>query len=336
MRKIIALGIMLLFIGMTISSSTGLYVEKQTIKPICMGNILYVGGSGEGNYTNIQDAINDSSDGDTVYVYDDSSPYFENVVVNKSINLIGEDKNTTIIDGGGTGNVVKVTADCVYISAFTIRNSGVEWDKAGIKIFSNHNTVIGSNISSNNNNGIWLASSYDNNIKDNTISSNNEDGIFLQYSRNNTITSNLILNNKFDGIHLFDSSYNNNIKDNTVSLNNGHGIHIDWNSGNNIVNGNNIISNNCSIFVDGSSNIIIQNNFLNNEHDASFYIRALEFIFNRNRWRRNYWNESRVFPKPIFGKLWWPTDMPSSSFRESISWFQFDWHPAQEPYDIGV
>ena len=34
------------------------------------GNILFVGGSGAGNYTNIQDAINDSVDGDTIFVYD--------------------------------------------------------------------------------------------------------------------------------------------------------------------------------------------------------------------------------------------------------------------------
>jgi len=41
------------------------------------GSTLYVGGSGPNNYTSIQDAINDASDGDTIYVYDDSSPYHE-------------------------------------------------------------------------------------------------------------------------------------------------------------------------------------------------------------------------------------------------------------------
>ena len=39
------------------------------------GNTLYVGGSGPKNYSTIQEAINDASDGDTVFVYDDSSPY---------------------------------------------------------------------------------------------------------------------------------------------------------------------------------------------------------------------------------------------------------------------
>ena len=125
MRKIITLGIMLLFLGMTISSSTGLYLEKQSIKPFSSGNILYVGGNGTGNYSKIQDAINAAWYGDTVFVYDDSSPYYENVVVNKTINLIGEDRDTTVIDGNDSKSdkVVFVDASDVAISNFTIQNS---------------------------------------------------------------------------------------------------------------------------------------------------------------------------------------------------------------------
>ena len=128
MRKIITLGIMLLFLGMTISSSTGFNLEKQSINPSSSDNTLYVGGSGPGNYTKIQDAINDASDGDTVYVYDDSSPYYENIVVGKSINLISEDRDTTVIDGGGSSDVVRVLADWVQISDFAIRNSVTSWE----------------------------------------------------------------------------------------------------------------------------------------------------------------------------------------------------------------
>jgi len=61
MRKIITLGIVLLFLGMTISSSTGLYLEKQSTVATFDGNTLYVGGSGPGNYSSIQDAIDDAS-----------------------------------------------------------------------------------------------------------------------------------------------------------------------------------------------------------------------------------------------------------------------------------
>ena len=53
------------------------------------GRTLYVGGSGPNNYTKIQDAIDNASNGDTIFVYDDSSPYYENIVIDKSVTLIG-------------------------------------------------------------------------------------------------------------------------------------------------------------------------------------------------------------------------------------------------------
>ena len=99
MKRLLTIGIILLFIVMNLFTSTGFNVrEKSYILPL-NGKTLYVGGSGPGNYTKIQEAIDDASDGDTVYVYDDSSPYYENLNVSKSIYLIGEDKNTTIIGG---------------------------------------------------------------------------------------------------------------------------------------------------------------------------------------------------------------------------------------------
>lgn len=54
-----------------------------------VNGILYVGGSGPGNYTTIQLAVNNANTGDTVYVYDDSSPYYEHVDINTSIHFIG-------------------------------------------------------------------------------------------------------------------------------------------------------------------------------------------------------------------------------------------------------
>ena len=102
------------------------------------GNILYVGGSGANNYTKIQDAINAASNGDTIFVY--SGTYYENVVINKSINLIGEDKNTTIIDGNGIGNVVYITANNVNLSGFSIINSG--YAGSGISIAGNYGNYL--------------------------------------------------------------------------------------------------------------------------------------------------------------------------------------------------
>ena len=79
-------GIILLFILSAVSPITiGFNIKTSVLRND--GNTLYVGGSGPGNYTSIQDAIDNTSDGDTVYVYDESSPYYELLIINKSIKL---------------------------------------------------------------------------------------------------------------------------------------------------------------------------------------------------------------------------------------------------------
>lgn len=108
--KSFALFGLVLFLGV---NATGSFVKDTEFKDSIIigfnGNILYVGGSGPGNYTKIQDAINNSSNGDTVFVYDESSPYYENIVINKSMKLEGENKETTVIDGKYIDNVIRIT-----------------------------------------------------------------------------------------------------------------------------------------------------------------------------------------------------------------------------------
>jgi len=114
-RKFIAIcAIMICFLMPLISISSA--YEKDS-------NWLYVGGLGNGNYSSIQSAIDDSSIDDVVYVY--NGIYNENIFIDKSINLIGENQDTTIIDGNNKGIVIGVISGGVNISGFTIRGSGV-------------------------------------------------------------------------------------------------------------------------------------------------------------------------------------------------------------------
>ena len=82
---------------------------------------LYVGGNGEGNYSSIQYAINISSLGDIVYVY--NGIYYEIIEINKSISLIGENKESTILNGKNSKNVITIIAPNVNITGFQIQNS---------------------------------------------------------------------------------------------------------------------------------------------------------------------------------------------------------------------
>ena len=72
-------------------------------------------------YPTIQAAIDAANSGDIIQVA--SGTYYEHVVVNKSLTLIGESRSTTIIDGNGTGIVVRINAPDVEIKGFTVQNA---------------------------------------------------------------------------------------------------------------------------------------------------------------------------------------------------------------------
>jgi len=107
--------------------------------------IIYVDDDGGADYIRIQDAIDNASDGDTIYVF--SGIYHESLNINKNgLTLIGEDKNTTIIDANKSGNVITINNHgYITISKFTIRNGG----ENGVHIItpawsqhqSSHNTI---------------------------------------------------------------------------------------------------------------------------------------------------------------------------------------------------
>jgi len=313
MRKIIALGIMLLFLGMTISSSTGLYVEQQSIKPMSFGNILYVGGNGTGNYSKIQDAIDDASNGDTVFVY--YGIYYENLFINKSISLISDNKDNTIIDANGNSSAIKIIeTNDVIVDGFTLQNSGNdEFENAGIKVDGltldgSNRITISNNIMKNNVNGILLGLSYYCNITSNIVHNNSKNGIILHcYCNGNNVTNNLVKDNEQAGIYVQDGIFND-IRNNLIQNSGLMGVYIFAGADGNKICHNkienqewgividagpygaglneiyfNTISNSseCGIyFWDGIANIIKKNNFINNKIHVNFTYTSTAIIAN--------------------------------------------------------
>lgn len=383
--------LILLFIGLNASSS-GVNIKNINAKNtnICLnGTVLYVGGSGENNYTRIQDAVNDANPGDTIFVYDDSSPYYENLMVNKTLNFIGENKNTTIIDGGKIGDGFFITANKVNVTGFTIRNSG-GIIPVGIYARSDGNTFEG-NIFNKNGAGIWLYKSKGNIVKNNVIT-DHKFGIHVYDSHDNIIENNTVQNGSLFGIYLFIGAHENYVSGNVIS-NYRDGIHIEgegssdhiiinnnigdcscgiWaNSIQNQISNNQIVNSNCGIYVQrftqsfitsnhvmncdqglyitsSSSNNVISNNTINynmkgiylryssNDNKIEYNtfqnnFRDVYFQDSSNSWNHNYWSRPKVLPKLILGGKTIP---PIGGYV--LPWLEFDWHPAQEPYNIEV
>lgn len=94
-------------------------------------------------FTTIQEAINNASDGDTIFVR--NGTYIGDLVVNKSVALLGENKLGTIISGARIVDEVvldiNANASNILISNFTIRRGFV-----GISVTYGSNIVITNNI----------------------------------------------------------------------------------------------------------------------------------------------------------------------------------------------
>jgi len=244
--------------------------------------------SGE-NFSTIQEAINDNEtlDGHTILV--DAGTYYENVVVNKTVSLIGESRGTTIIDANGTGNVIDVRADGVVIEGFTIQNSGYDMNSIQVHGFQYRNATIRNNTIINNDGGISIFDSNEHNISGNDIT-NNYYGIILQYSYGNTLRDNHMSGNQrnffvwgdfpFYYYHDIDSSntvdgkpmyYWVNQQNRTVPVDAGYVALID------------------------SVNITVQNLTLKNNSQGILLVETKNSIINSNNITNNRWGIHLLF-----------------------------------------
>ena len=142
------------------------------------------------DFATIQEAIYNATEGDTIQVV--NGTYYENLVINKGLTLIGENRIGTIIDANQNGAAIYIVAKNVALTGFTIRNSG---SNPGLLLTSSLNTKITQNIIEANQHGISLQNSNNTLITKNKIT-NNQVGIQITLnSSNNTIYHNDFINN---------------------------------------------------------------------------------------------------------------------------------------------
>ena len=296
-RKTIIGGIILILLLTSIVPITSSY-EVSTNKILYVDDDNTMGpwdGTQKHPYQHIQDGIDNASDDDTIYVF--NGVYYENNInIEASITLIGEDRNTTIIDAKQEINAICLYTQNINVNGFNIRNAS----RAGINFQSNtsHYANISNNIFSNNSHGIHPYFPNKHTIVSNNIFSDNYNGFTLVSCSNASIYQNLFINN-YRGMGIYGSEYCD------------------------IFHNNILYSKKCGIYLYGFSrfNHIHHNNFIVDSNSINVYFVQFSHM---NTWQENYWNEPKIWPYLIIGSL----------FLGVPSWVNFDWHPAKEPYDI--
>jgi nitrous oxidase accessory protein len=234
------------------------------------------------DYISIQEAINSANDGDTIFIK--SGVYIDDPVVNRSILLIGEDMDTTIMDVTAG---LKVESNNVTITGFTIYDG---W--RGIALDADYCNIFGNKIT-NSTNGIVIFGN-ENNISGNIfVSIGLSSAIQLNFANRNLVYNNFI-DSCVEGIQIWQSSNNNTIIENTIMNCRDVAVSFQYSNNNSII-GNNISSSGRGTTIYGSNwNIISNNNYFFNKvqfgANESYY---LSFGHNRsiNIITSNYWSD---------------------------------------------
>jgi parallel beta-helix repeat protein len=200
--------------------------------------VFTVSNNGEGNYTSIQEAVNNTQNGDTILV--SPGAYRENVNVNKELAIIsstdlsGDMMNRTYVIGAVPSNdVFNIRSSNVTISGFHILGgpSGMDtYQEAGLRLEGVQNCLLSNNTLILNDAGIVLNNSQRNLIDNNFIGLGTS-GIRLTGSNDNNLSENAILTTG-EGV-LLENSTNNTFMNNSLDMN-GLGIYLNTSSGNTI------------------------------------------------------------------------------------------------------
>jgi parallel beta-helix repeat protein len=242
------------------------------LSSVSMAAEITVDDDGTGDYTTIQEAVNAADPEGTILVYPGN--YTENINVNKKLNITStEGSSVTHVEADSPSEpVFKIGSDTVTINGFNV--SGAT-DHGGIRIENYNRSTIINNMVSNNERGISLINSDNNNITGNTASGNDYAGIYLQLSDTNNLRDNIVSENAQYGIFLTSAggiSSNNYFINNTVSKSN-KGIFLQSSQDSTLTDNNVFNNTNSGITLDSSgdhfyveNNTLIDNKVLNNKN----------------------------------------------------------------------
>ena len=212
---------------------TSVFLEGATVLNVDNGE----------RFINIQDAIDDvdTLNGHTLQI--GPRAYYEDVLVNKQLNLEGAGNGITFIIGSGTNNPITVSADKVNISGLYVTGSGDSVGNAGILINSVNNcTVHHCTIASNDRQGILIKNSIDCSVLE-SIVQGNRNGIKINNADHHNVLNNTVKESIAIGVWLLGDSIGSFIVNNDIEQNLGTGIALEESTNMNMIFNNNFIGN---------------------------------------------------------------------------------------------
>ena len=159
------------------------------------------------SYAKIQEAIdaNETLNGHTIFA--EAGTYYENVVVNKTVTLIGESRKCTVIDGNKTAEAVTIVSSYTSLSGFTVQSSDPLI--VAMRVENVTHVIVVDNTITNSFLGLILSRSSSNTIAHNNISGNTFRNSFANSS------DNILTDNTIDGLSIW-ASFNNTLESNVI------------------------------------------------------------------------------------------------------------------------
>lgn len=264
------------------------------------------------DYSTIGAAIGNASQGDTILVK--KGTYYENPWIDKSLSLVGEDSNGTMVIGtGGVDRgacaVFTLAAENVTLSGFTIKSlnySSAAFHATGIIVNGDKCTITDNNIVGTYY-GIFSSIHSSTFIAQNNITATLKDGIRICGGSSITVSDNRITENAVSGIAI--DGYSNKVLGNYI-CNNGRGIGIG--SSYTVVFGNNITGNSESGIYFAASNSIIASNHIAESKYGVYFTPFFANPTNNEFYNNDFANNSQqVYISSSFVVEIWDNDYPS-------------------------
>jgi nitrous oxidase accessory protein len=234
-----------------------------------MGIAIPAATATDGDIVDLQSIIDAADPGSTITL--DAGTYAGGVHIDKALTITGE--KGAVIDGGGQGTLIEVTAPDVTIEGLTLRASGASLDREDSGV-----SVLAPRVTIRNNTfddvlfGVFLRKAPDSVVANNVFGAkdvfiaNRGDGIRLWESERSLVENNVIHGGR-DTVFWFTDEVvvrNNEVTDGR------YGLHFMYSDGA-IVEGNVLSDNSVGAFMMYSRDVTIRNNIMAENHGPSGY-----------------------------------------------------------------